>query len=206
MALIHRATIQPTKLELLADWLTDRPWYQGAGEPTRIAGYRFDDPAGAVGIETILLRAGDGPVHQVPLTYRESPLAGAESVLIGTMEHSVLGTRWVYDGCADPVYAAALATAILTGAGQVAEFVDVDGRLEPRELSMAIHATGAGRPPVVEGIDAVTDADLTVITTSGLELTVVRRLDGEPGLTGATLSGTWAGQATPVVLAGASAH
>jgi hypothetical protein len=45
----------------------------------------------------------------------------------------VLGPRWVYDACADPVYAAVLAGAILGGTRQAEELVEVDGRLEHRE-------------------------------------------------------------------------
>ncbi len=52
----------------------------------------------------------------MPLTYRAAPLDGAEHALLGTMEHSVLGTRWVYDGPHDPVYVGQLMATIL-GAG-----------------------------------------------------------------------------------------
>src|SRR5690349_21374341 len=98
MALLHKATVTPTKLELLAGWLPGRRWHQSAsGELERVAAFRFDDPAGAVGIETMLVRFGDGPVHHVPLTYRDAPLPGCDNWLIGTAEHSVLGKRWVYD-------------------------------------------------------------------------------------------------------------
>jgi hypothetical protein len=74
--------------------------------------YRFDDPAGEVGIEGLLVRRA-GEVFHLPVTYRGAPLDGAEAHLITTMEHSVLGHRWVYDAAGDPValgcYAAALA-------------------------------------------------------------------------------------------------
>ena len=47
MALIHRATVTPGKVELLAGWLPGRDWHTGpTGEVTRVASYRFDDPAG----------------------------------------------------------------------------------------------------------------------------------------------------------------
>ncbi|MHC6222488.1 maltokinase N-terminal cap-like domain-containing protein [Arthrobacter sp. MMS24-S77] len=83
--------------------------------PTELLGaYRFDDPDGEVGLETHLVSHG-GNVYQVPLSYRGSELAGAEDSLLGTMAHSVLGKRWVYDACADPVYVVELATAMLTG-------------------------------------------------------------------------------------------
>jgi hypothetical protein len=81
----------------------------------KVADYRFDDPAGEVGVETILWRTDRGAILQTPLTYRAAPLADAETHLIGTSEHSVLGRRWVYDGCGDHVWAATLAETILTG-------------------------------------------------------------------------------------------
>src|SRR5215207_4007148 len=120
MALLHaNADIVPTKLELLADWLPAQPWFVGdASDLHHVGAYRFDDPDGEVGIETHLLRAGDGPLLQVPLTYRAAPLEGAESHLLGTMEHSVLGTRWIYHATGDPAYRAVLATTILTGGTQ----------------------------------------------------------------------------------------
>src|SRR3954471_9622630 len=96
MAIFHRATITPTKEDLIASWLPTRSW--GAPGPIEALGsYRFDDPDGRVGMETHLVKAGD-VVVQVPLTYRDQPLAGAEAALIAEMEHSVLGRRWVYDG------------------------------------------------------------------------------------------------------------
>jgi hypothetical protein len=109
MALLYVATLVPTKVELLRAWLPTRSWAgpDGSGaEP--VGAYRFDDPAGQVGIETHLLRAGERTL-QVPLTYRNEPLDGADEWFVGRVAHSVLGERWVYDGCGDPVYRAALA-------------------------------------------------------------------------------------------------
>ncbi len=115
MAEIHSgATLTPTKLELLEAWMGDQRWYAGKGSHPRlrrIAAWRLDDPAGEVGVETHLVADESGVepvVYQVPLTYRGAPLDGAEHALVGTMEHSVLGHRWVYDAPHDPVYAAQL--------------------------------------------------------------------------------------------------
>jgi hypothetical protein len=55
--------------------------------------------------------------YLVPLTYRGAPLEGAERALIGTMEHGVLGRRWAYDGCHDPVLVAELLS-LITGRTQ----------------------------------------------------------------------------------------
>jgi Maltokinase N-terminal cap domain len=219
MALIHEATLRPTKLELISAWLPEREWYTGpAGDARRVASYRFDDPSGAVGIETILVRVGGGPPYQVPLTYRGEPVAGAEDRLLGTIEHSVLGTRWVYDATGDPVYAAALAGAILDNAGQAVEYTEVDGRREHREPSMSIASAAAGsdpapavatgdRPvdrPVELVVERVVVGDPTLIVTDAVDLAVVRRLDADVELTGVVLTGAWPGLGTPAPLAAAT--
>ncbi|MBO0803354.1 MAG: hypothetical protein J2P25_09830 [Nocardiopsaceae bacterium] len=69
-----------------------------------VGALRLEDPDGAVGIETHLVSDG-AAVYQVPMTYRGAPLPGAGPAdLIVTAEHSVLGTRWIYDAEADPVW------------------------------------------------------------------------------------------------------
>lgn len=112
MAILHhRATIAPTKQELVTSWL-DRQGLGGTGDVEMLAAYRFDDPAGQVGIEGFLVRRS-GSVFHLPVTYRDAPLDEAGAHLITTMDHSVLGRRWVYEAAGDPValacYAAALA-------------------------------------------------------------------------------------------------
>jgi hypothetical protein len=106
MATIHTGTtLSPGKLELLTDWLPRQPWYRGSEpELSRAGGFRLDDPAGAVGIEfMVVVDATTDTTYAVPMTYRAAPLEGAEAALIGTAEHGVLGTRWVYDAEHDPV-------------------------------------------------------------------------------------------------------
>lgn len=205
MALLHRAVLRPTKLELLAAWLPGRSWFQGpaVGDVVSVGAYRFDDPAGEVGIETMLVRVGDGPIHQVPLTYRDAPLDGGDKWLVGTTEHSVLGPRWVYDACGDPVYAAALASVIHSAARQAEEYFEVDGELVPREPTVVVSGSGAPDtdiPPVDAVRDVVTD-DPTLIVTDSLELAVLHHLDRDTRPAGATLTGTWKGQPTPLPLA-----
>jgi hypothetical protein len=201
MALLHRATLHPTKLELLAAWLPTRSWYgRPPGEVERVAAFRFDDPAGAVGVETMLVRGDGGPVFQVPLTYRDAPLAGGEEFLLGTAEHSVLGRRWVYDACGDPVYVTALVEAVFGRVAQADEFLDVDGELKRRNPSMRVAGTGGSGGPAAGTIRRVADGDPTLILTETVELAVVRCLPGADGAAGPALTGTWDGQAEPLPL------
>ncbi len=197
MAILHKATIEPTKLELIAGWLPARSWYPGEEKPEveRVAAFRFDDPAGEVGVETLIVRAGDGLLVQVPLTYRGAPLEGADRWLVGTTEHSVLGQRWVYDACGDPVYVSLLAGTIFTGVGQAEEMVQSeDGTTRRRDPDMTVSGSGAGAAPEIGQLVSVEETDPTVIVTDTVELTVVRLLDRELGDAGLRLTGSWKGQ------------
>ncbi|HEU4542883.1 MAG TPA: hypothetical protein VFR23_17270 [Jiangellaceae bacterium] len=201
MALIYKAVLTPSKLSLLTAWLPSRLWFTGEAELRQMGAYRFDDPAGEVGLEALIVQGGDGSVFHVPLTYRGMPLPGAEEFLVGTAEHSVLGPRWVYDGCADPVWAAALAATVLTGGTQVEEFIDVDGRLEPRAPTATVWGSGIAGTPV-DPIDAVSCHDegpTTVVRSERLELVVVRVVDADPWGEH-NLTGSWA-DGGPAVLA-----
>jgi hypothetical protein len=88
MAILHRAAVTPTKAELIAQWAPSQPWGPSADDPIDVIGsFRFDDPDGRVGLETLLVTTGT-TLLQVPLTYRDEPLEGAEDAFITNMEHS----------------------------------------------------------------------------------------------------------------------
>ena len=177
MALFHRATINPTKEELIATWAPTRPWGPSAEDSLEVFGsYRFDDPEGRVGMETHLARAGD-VLFQVPLTYRDEPLAGGEDALITTMEHSVLGTRWVYDGLRDPVYTVMLAAVSMTGQGEALGMAVYEGRWYVAPSNVRIHGGGWGQERVpVDGFELVADGtSMSVLRNDRFELTVLRR-------------------------------
>ena len=203
MALLHDATLIPSKIDLLTAWLPGQSWFTGDAEVQRIAAYRFDDPAGEVGVETFLVSAGDDTVFQVPMTYRNAALPGKDDFLLGTTEHSVLGTRWVYDGCADPVWASTLATAILTGGTQAEEFIDRHSHLEPRRPSATVRGSGApdASVPQIVAVACFDQGATTFIQADALELVVARVVGAAVDAT-QTLTGIWAGN-EPVVLAGA---
>lgn len=109
MAILHQATLTPTKLELITSYLDQLGW--GGGPVDLVGGYRYDDPDGKVGVEGLIAVRGDDAFH-IPVTYREAPLAEAEAYLIATVEHSVLGQRWVYDAAHDPVAIACFTRAL----------------------------------------------------------------------------------------------
>ena len=205
MALLHRAELRPSKIELISAWAPTQPWFVGdATAPlTNIASFRFDDPDDEVGIETIIVRVGTGPLVQVPLTYRGAPLDSAAESLIGTTDHSVLGRRWVYDATGDPVYLAAVAAAAFTGGDQAEEYFEVDGERVLRQSSARVHGSGyvgAAVPEVVGAISPRHGIGTTEVESGSLRIVVARVLD--PAVTPAagaqhSLAGTWAGQDDP---------
>ncbi|MER7484957.1 1,4-alpha-glucan branching protein [Streptomyces sp. NPDC126497] len=181
MAVIHRTTLKPTKLELLTSWLPSRPWYHSGGqEPrlTRAGGFRLDDPEGEVGIEFMIVTDASGPApttYLVPLTYRGAPLDGAEHALVGTTEHGVLGKRWVYDGCHDPVAVAELAAL-------------VEGRVRAQAQSVSdtpdeeVTRACAGETPVPAEFTSVEDTPehTELSAPDGTTLRVLRTLRPAP--------------------------
>ncbi len=147
---------------------------------------------------------------QVPMTYCGAPLAGAEARLMGTMEHSVLGQRWVYDACADPVYASGLATAILQGGTQADEFVEGDAGPTLRVSSVSVKGSGSSDEELaavgdVDDLSVSTVDSVSTITAPAWALEVRRIIDVNGNLATADpdLVATWAGQTEPVPLASA---
>jgi hypothetical protein len=202
MGIFHRATISPTKAELIAQWAPSQPWGPPAGVLMDVFGsYRFDDPDGRVGMETHLVTAGSA-LLQVPLTYREEPVAGAEDALITQMDHSVLGTRWVYDGLADPLFVVMLAAVTMTGQGEALGMAVYDGRWYIAPSNVRIQGGGWTQERVpVDGFElASDDATRVVFHNDRFELSVFRH--PVPGVRpGIGLTATWDGQPNAVVLA-----
>ena len=182
MAVIHRATLTPGKLELLAGWLPARPWCPGVEDLRQLGAYRFDDPAGEVGLEAFLLQAADGPVLHVPVTYRAAPLEGAEDHLVGTMEHSVLGTALGVRRLRRPGlgHRAGHRRASPAAPGPRRSSWGSSGE-EPREPTATVAGSGltGTEVPVVDLVTCTDAADTTLVRSDGLELTVVRRVGAD---------------------------
>ncbi|MFF0205666.1 1,4-alpha-glucan branching protein [Streptomyces sp. NPDC005017] len=161
MAVIHHTALEPSKLELLEAWLPTRSWYRGGARPqlAKAGGFRLDDPEGEVGIEFMVVTDASGPEPAallVPLTYRGAPLEGSEQALVGTMEHGVLGRRWAYDACQDPVAVAQL-TALIEGRTQAQDQNVTDA--PDREVTGS--CTGEGHLPAE--FTAVDDGEGTAL-------------------------------------------
>ena len=121
IAKIHpTATLNPTKDEIL---------HQQFGPVTNIGAFRFVDPNGKVGIETLLGRETDGALLQFPVTYREQRISDTHEV--GTTEHSHLGTRHITKIVADPVAVTEIIRVILEGDTNVQRS---DGKTSPYEI------------------------------------------------------------------------
>jgi hypothetical protein len=211
MATLHNAELRPTKIELLSRWVPTQSWAEDVDTSVleSVGAFRFDDPDGEVGVETHLLRAADGQVIQVPLTYRAHALEGADNSLITTMRHSVLGERWVYDASVDPVFARTLASTILRG-GEQAELIYV-GIGEPQKRDATTWVRGSGSPsdtvPDVEKVTFAHSGNVTTIEAGYVTLRLQRVVDlgrDDDGLGEAKLLGRWPGQDQWTLLSTAS--
>ncbi|MFI6698396.1 1,4-alpha-glucan branching protein [Streptomyces sp. NPDC050509] len=184
MAVIHRTTMAPTKLELLGSWLPTRPWYRGGGsvpELSRTGGFRLDDPRGEVGIEFMAVTDASGArplTYHVPLSYRGAPLDGADEALIGTSEHGVLGRRWIYDGAQDPVVVARLLALLAGDAEPQAQSVS-----DTPDPSVVSGFTRTGRTGVFASLTASDGPD-------GTDLLVRTALPSGTGAAGAAVTAT----------------
>ncbi|HET6910941.1 MAG TPA: hypothetical protein VFH54_16540 [Mycobacteriales bacterium] len=162
MAILHKASVTPTKAEVLERF---------AGEAVTVLGtYRFDDPVGEVGVEAFVARYAER-TRQIVLTYRGAPLDGADADLVSTMEHSVLGRRWIYDGTRDAVALACFRRALLGEQEQAGEEIwDQGQRVSVREPTVRLSVV-PGRPPEADAAPVIaTDLDVSPADVPGPRL------------------------------------
>ena len=107
------------------------------------------------------------PTLFLPLTYRGAELDGAEEHLVGTTEHSELGPRWVYDGCADPVFIGELVRAVLTGGTGVDHEYDIGNGPESLPTNAQVQGSGnASDVPLVEDVGCHDEGPLTIVNAA----------------------------------------
>jgi hypothetical protein len=198
VAKIHAgATLTPSFREFLPPWVARQPWYRRTVVPrlTPVGFFRFEDPAGEVGIETHLVTDGS-ELYQIPMTYRGASADRlTQGALITKAEHSVLGTRWIYDGEADPLWYERLLHVVRTNGvsdpsgRSAAGFAEVRGeRLLPGPLTtdtvrvelLRVVMPGAPSPsPDIAGLVMGTwqPKGADTVLASGC-LAVVRTIDG----------------------------
>lgn len=176
---IYDAVLKPGKTDLLRAWVRKQPWFDGeADRLEEVTAYRFVDPDGEVGMESFLLTDG-AQVFHVPVTYRGAELEGASDALVGTVEHSVLGPRWVYDAPADPVYVTEVRR-VISQRDEAAHHLQMeDGTVTPSPVNLRGGGDGGStdpqRPPrIIRVVSEENDAEAGALI-------------GEPG----TLSATW---------------
>jgi hypothetical protein len=195
MSLIHQTTMVPSKLELLTSWLPRRSWYRGEGAVTRLTkagGFRLDDPQGEVGLEFMAVTddSGDEPVtYHLPLTYRGAPLPGADGPLIGTAQHGVLGTRWIYDGTRDLVLVGQLYALLLGEAEPQAQ--SISNTVDPSVTRSITGIVGTSPVTIADVAEGPRSTDIIVRPTAapGPVMIRVNRVlrPSRPGLATGTL-------------------
>jgi hypothetical protein len=152
-------------------------------------------------METHLVTAGD-TLLQVPLTYRDEPLDGAAHALITEMQHSVLGTRWVYDGLHDARFVVMLAAVAMTGQGEALGMAVYDDRWYIAPSNVRISGGGWTQERVpVDGFQLESDdAAASVLYNDRFALTLFRRPVPAPR-PAIGLTARWNDQRESVVLA-----
>jgi hypothetical protein len=116
---------------------------------------------------------------------------------------TMLGDRWIYDGCHDPVYVTALARAILTGGREADLYAATDAGLVLEPATTHVRGSGSWPSASTPALTApvVSHNGTTTTIDAGVRLTLPRVIIATTPAANAALSGTWPGQATPVVLA-----
>lgn len=133
VAKMYDTTIIPSKEEVARNW---------AGSVELTGSYRLVDTVGEeVGIEVLIATDLDGRLVQIPFTYRPSEFNPEQT--LATIEHGVLGKRWVTNALGDPVAVREFIRTILTGDDGatrddgVAPTLDIRGTGKESEVELA---------------------------------------------------------------------
>ncbi|ALC04668.1 hypothetical protein CDES_00940 [Corynebacterium deserti GIMN1.010] len=140
-AIMYDTTVVPSKHDIAQAW-TGFVDIQGS--------YRLVDTVdGEVGIEVLISKDRDGRLIQIPFSYRSEEINPEQT--LSTLEHGVLGTRWVINALGDPVAVREFIRTIVTGDDGATRDDGVAGFL-------SIHGTGT-----LESVD-LDNVTLTEVT------------------------------------------
>ncbi|ANE02903.1 CG0192 family protein [Corynebacterium crudilactis] len=131
-AIMYDTTVVPSKKEIAQKWM-DFVDLQGS--------YRLVDTVdGEVGVEVLISKDRSGRLLQIPFSYRSEENNPAHT--LATLEHGVLGTRWVANALGDPVAVREFIRTILTGDDGasrddgVAGFLDIKGSGDAESIDL----------------------------------------------------------------------
>ncbi|WP_080792741.1 CG0192 family protein [Corynebacterium pacaense] len=132
IAKIYKTTLDPTKEAVARAWV---------GDVKLVGSYRLVDTVDdATGIEVLIASDPDGRLVQIPFTYRSQEINPEQTLT--TIEHGVLGTRWVTNALGDPVAVREFIRTILTGDhgatrdDGVEAYLDVHGTGSEKDLQL----------------------------------------------------------------------
>ncbi len=167
--------------DFLGDWMARQRWYANKGaKPTleQIGSWSFaaaSSPNELDGVDLVTHLVIDHAVgkpvlYQVPLSYRVTPLQGADHAIVGTLDDG----RTVYDGPHDPAWALSMLAMIVDDAEGTGDQVNVAGRrsanatevrpttarvLRGEQSNTSIIFEGGERPVICKVFRALHDGD-----------------------------------------------
>lgn len=141
VAKMYNTTVVPSKDDIAWAW---------AGSVSLKGSYRLVDTVdGEVGIEVLVATDLDGRLIQIPFSYRSEEINPEHT--LSTVDHGVLGQRWVTNALGDPVAVREIIRTILTGD---------DGATRDDGVEAYLNIRGTGDEAAVE----LQDVELTEVT------------------------------------------
>lgn len=171
---LAQAELSRRSLDVIGDWMLSQRWYRNKGtvpQLSEVGQWSHPSPWPDVMIRTHLIldsTPGNTVLYQVPLTHRETPLDDA-SAIVGQAEDI-----WLHDGPRDPLYRAALLSAIQNGATLEGRAASAEGRpsgmqdlgetrskvlVGEQSNTSIIYASSAGSPVICKLFRALHDGE-----------------------------------------------
>ena len=101
--------------------------------------------------------------------YKRQPIDGAGDFLVGEMEHSLLGHRWVYDGTGDPVYVDELQRVIREADDEAALNIDAPKSMTVRGSGVVLVSNSIGTMKLYRVVDPEPQVNANKVAIGTLE-------------------------------------